>query len=294
MSDDLASQLREMLSLEPTLRPVDRRVLESLLLSPRPATARDLSRVAKANAQAVYTVLDRLEERGLVIRSAGVRIRLFQTAHPSTVLQELVDPARRLSDLAVKVEEPLRRLYEAREAPGLTFGRESTSSTTSLNASLSSLLDLLRVAREEVWVVGSDDPWVSRSRAIQSELVSRCRPPGRIAVRLLVRKPINNPARSRTLQHLRQAGAEIRFSDAFSTTMVIVDRRFVVAQSATERTQRPAPISYLRIDAPQLAADIVRSCEGEWARSGGFNGRTVAHRPRAASPKSGFSPRGRT
>ena len=266
MDEDLVNQLREMLSLDPTLRPVDRRVLESLLLSPRPSTARELSRVAKTNAQSVYNVLDRLEERGLVIRSAGVRIRLFQTAHPSALLQELIDPGRKLSDLASKVEGPLRRLYEAREAPSLTFHRESASTTVSLTASLSSLLDLIRTARQEVWVVGSDDPWVSRSRAIQSELASRCRSPDKISVRLLVRKPAHDPSRSHALDQLRRAGAEIRFTDSFLATMSIVDRRFVVLRSAPGAAGGRPPTAYSRLDAPELAADIVRVCEQEWTR----------------------------
>lgn len=266
MEGELVDELREMLSLDPTLRPVDRRVLESLLLSPRPSTARELSRVAKTNAQSVYGVLDRLEERGLVVRSAGIRIRVFQTTHPSALLQELSDPGRKLADLASKVEGPLRRLYEAREAPNGHLHRDSASATASLTAGLSSLLDLIRTARKEVWIVGSDDPWLSRSTAIQSELATRCRSPDAISIRILVRKPAHDPPRSLVLDRLRRAGAEVRYTDSFLSTMAITDRRFVVLRSASEIADRHSPTSYARLDAPELAADLVRICEEEWQR----------------------------
>lgn len=266
MGDDLANQLNELLSLDATLRPADRRVLESLLLTPRPATARELSRVAQTNPQSVYNVLDRLEERGLVIRSAGLRVRCFEAAHPSVLLQELVDPGRRLLDLASKVEEPLRRLYEARTVPPPLPRRASAGSSASLTANLSSLLDLIRTAREEIWVVGSEDPWVSRSRAIESELARRCRRADRISVRLLVRRPVGSPSRTHALNRLRRAGAGIRFSEAFRTTMTVVDRRHVMLRSDADPDPVHPPTSYSRLDSPELAADMVRACEREWRR----------------------------
>jgi len=279
--------VRQLLALDRSLTPSDRKVLERLLLHPEPHSARELARSTGSNVQSLYVALDRLERRGLVLRDRLSSGMTFRAGHPSAVIHELMRDSRKASELAVKVEEPLRRMHEGENSGKVARLSERAFMTSSLTACLGAMLHQMRSVRSEVWIVGSESPWCSVSPAFEAELLGRgIHSPGAV-VRVLVRDARGDPDRLAVLQRLRAGGVPVRFSDLFSTPMVLLDQRWLFAQTGdrTDGATSPEPL-FLQLDAPDLVADIAQSCANAWPKSPG----TLVEGVSLGRRMEGFSP----
>jgi hypothetical protein len=253
--------VRDLLAQDRSLSPTERKVLEVLLLHPPPTTARDLSRATGTNLQALYGALERLTSRGLAVAERTGTTARFRVAHPSVVLQALVEPGVRASELARQLEAPLRGLYEQDDLSGLEDVSTHARSTSSPTAAASWLMDLVGSASSEVWILGNDAPWFASGAALEAELQkSGDRSPGR-QVRLLVPAPPPDEPPSDRHGRLKRSGVDVRYSGRFASPAVVVDRRWMMIQSGTEG--RPRPV-YLRLEAPALCQDLVVAAEEAW------------------------------
>jgi sugar-specific transcriptional regulator TrmB len=280
--------VRQFLALDRSLTSSDRKVLEHLLLHPHAASVRELARATGSNVQSLYTALDRLEQRGLLLRERGAAGMTFRACHPSAVIHELLRDSRQAGELAVKVEEPLRRIHEGDAAEVASRAADRAFVTGSLTACLGSMLHQMRSVRNEVWIIGSESPWCSVSPALESELVGRGSAGSGAVVRVLVRDARGEPDRQAVLRRLRAAGVPVRYSELFSTPMVLLDQRWLFAQMGSgEPNSGTGETHFLRLDAPELVADLARSCAQAWSRgSPGSDEGTVAGRG-----TEGFAPR---
>ena len=265
--EEIPAAVNELLAIDRTLHPSDRAVLSTLLVNPRPATARDLSRTTRTNLHALYTALDRLESRGLVVRHEGGRTRTYRVAHPSVVLQELSQPWKRAEDLATGLEEPLRTLYEMGEVRLTSSRTDRVGFTSSLPSCLSALVDRLRTATGDVWFLGSEQPWIGHSGAIESQLLLRRQGADPPRVRFLLRRADSTSARARQHQRFRRAGLEVRNSDLWSSSAVVIDRRWLFVEAAHEGKPGRTGTHYVWLEAPTLCQDIVRSSEAAWSQA---------------------------
>jgi sugar-specific transcriptional regulator TrmB len=267
--------VRRFLELDRSLTPSERKVLERLLLRPEPASVRELAHGTGTNAQSLYVALERLEQRGLILRDRTSTGMTFRAGHPSAVLEELLGSWREAGELARRLEEPLRRLHEEREGIRSDSSTDRTFVTASLTACLGAMLHRTRAVRSEIWVVGRETAWWNASRALERELIAAVRSPAAPAVRLLIPAPRDDPVRLPVLLRLRAGGVSVRFSDLFLTPMVLFDRSAVFLRTGTleEPEPRTDPL-YVRLDAPELVADIARSCVAAWPRAVALNGET--------------------
>ncbi|MCI4351156.1 MAG: winged helix-turn-helix transcriptional regulator [Thermoplasmata archaeon] len=266
-TDEVAAQVRELLALDRSLNPSDRKVLECLLLEPGPMTARELARRTRCSVPALYLALDRLESRGVILRDRRASHTTFRAAHPSAVLHELLDPWRRAGDIAGRIEAPLRQLHEIRGESAPTDDPKGATVTTSLTSCLSALLGHVHSVRSEIWVIGSEAPWLTHSPLVERELISKSASPPGVRVRLLVRKPPASSDEARRLRQLQEHGVEVRYSGKFATPAVVVDRRWLFLQNALPPERNSGTASYVQLDAPTLCADLAASSEETWARS---------------------------
>lgn len=261
------ASLRELLALNRSLQPTDRRLLEALMLHPAAAPARQLARLARTNVQSVYVALDRLEARGLVLRERRSSGMVFRAAHPTAVIHELLADGRRATALAERVELPLRRLHESESERSSSPDDSRAFVTGSLTACLGTLLTQLRTVRSEVWLAGSESPWCSASTAVEQELakLQQRLPPG--SVRALVPPPVDDPARESDLTRLARVGVAIRYTRLFTTPMLVLDRRWMFFRASSEPNGATAPRNaYVRLDAPDLAVDLVAGFLDSWAK----------------------------
>lgn len=262
---ETSEALRQFLVLDRTLAPSDRKVLERLLLDPSPATVRELARGTGTNVQSLYVALERLERRGLILRERTGPGMTFRAGHPSAVIQELMGSWREASELARKVEEPLRRLHEERRAAPAASVSDRMFVTPSLTACLGSMLHRLRSVRSEVWVVADESVWWTSSRALERELLAVAQSAPAPTVRLLVREPEPDSDRRAALHRLRAGGVAVRFSELFSAPMVLLDRRTLYTRMAPE-PEGLASGAFLRLEAPELVADLSRQCSVTWPK----------------------------
>ncbi len=268
---EIQRPLRELLELDASLSSTDAKVLEHLLLDPRPTVAREISRATRTNLQGLYGSLDRLVARGLVARAEGPSSMTFRVANPRVVLHELLAPYSRARELADELEGPLRTLYEAR--PGTRPNSTGDSLTTSSTATASSwLLDRLSSGAKEVWIVGLETPWFGRSPALESELAARSNPESGGGVRLLVPPPDGDDPRAARHARLIRSGMEVRYSPRFSSPAVIIDRQWMLVRSRAASTRGGTDAAFLRLETPELCADIATAAEEEWARTSGSTG----------------------
>ncbi len=279
-SRETPESLRRFLELDRSLTSSDRKVLEQLLLRPEPVSVRELARLTATNAQSLYVALERLERRGLILRERTTAGMTFRAGHPSAVLHELLGAWREAGELARGLEEPLRRLHEEREGLRGGSGEERTFVTGSLTACVGALLHRIRSVRSEIWVVGLETAWWNSSRAFERELVATVRQPSAPTVRLLIPGPRDDAARLPALQRLRAGAVGVRFSDLFSAPTVLFDRRtlFVRVGGPREPGER-AETGYIRLEAPELGADLARSYAAAWPRA-----TPLAAEPRVALP----------
>jgi predicted transcriptional regulator len=267
-TDELAPQVRELLALDRSLNPSDRKVLECLLLEPEPTTARELARRTRCSVQALYLALDRLENRGVVLRERRAAVTTFRAAHPSAVIHELLGSLRKAGDIAERIESSLRELHEERVDRGPARPPSGATVTTSLTSCLSSLLGHIHGVTSEVWVIGSEAPWLTHSPLFERELISKSAGRPAVRVRLLVRKPPPSSEEARRLRSLKERGLEVRYSTRFATPAVVVDRRWLFLENAA--SDRGANrVSYLQLESPGLCADLVASSEETWSRASG-------------------------
>ncbi|MCI4330694.1 MAG: hypothetical protein L3K19_02460 [Thermoplasmata archaeon] len=296
-STGIVRSLHELLELDPSLSSTDAKVLEVLMLEPRPFSAREISRSTRTNLQGLYSSLERLVARGLVARADGSPAMTFLAANPKVVLHELLGPFRRARELVEELEGPLRILYGSpgRSArPHVSSGPTSTGSSA---AATSWLLDRLAIGRQEVWFLGSETPWFGPSLAVESELAIDPPDGRRGAVRLLVRSPPKDDPRR--LQHgrLRREGVEVRYSPRFSTPAVIIDRAWMLMRSGAISAGAGGNGAYVRLETPELCADLADAAEQEWQRSPDPTGREEVRRrptpdrPSEGSPRRGPDPR---
>lgn len=263
----VARPLRELLEGDRSLSATDARILERLLTEPRPTTARELGRAIHGNVQALYGSLDRLVERGLVQRvDAGSPAR-FRPAHPSVVLHELLAPWVRARELVEELEAPLQALYEAAAVTPGPASDGGSQATTSPATAATWLLDHLGPTHREVWVVGSELPWLGRIPALDARLGSRPPPSGLPEVRLLVEPPGDDVERRSHHARLLRAGVAVRYSSRFRSPAVIVDRRWMVLRSEGGSPARPG--RFVRLESPELCADLASLADDEWGRAAG-------------------------
>jgi hypothetical protein len=268
-STTIARPLHELLELDPSLSSTDAKVLETLLLDPHTATAREISRATHTNLQSLYGALDRLVGRGLVAKTRGSAAMTFRAANPRVILNELLAPFERARELVAELEEPLRTLYESGEIGGAAHPPAESMSTGSRAAASSWLLDRLSGAAEEVWFLGSETLWFGQSPALESELEARLHNGRRLGVRLLVQAPGPDDPRLRHHVRLRRSGVEVRYSPRFSAPAVIVDRRWILLRSAAAVPTQRTPGSYYRLETPELCSDLADAAEEEWQRLAG-------------------------
>ena len=263
---ELAHDVRELLAINPQLSSSDRKILETLLLTRHPLTARELSRGTRSNLQALYGALDGLEARGLVVRERHATVMTFRIAHPSVVLDEILGPWKRGKELAVGIEGPLRDLYESPVAPPPSRSSSSHAmATDSLTAASSWLIERLRSSEAEIWFFGTEEPWFQHSPRIESELATKKASCRDLKVRLLVRAPNGDERRRAHHSRLRTAGLDVRYSPRFEAPAVVVDRSSMFLRT-TSRSPGSGPV-YVRLEAADLCGDWISAGEREWTRS---------------------------
>jgi hypothetical protein len=230
-------------------------------------TARDLARRTRCSVPALYLAMDRLEMRGVILRERRGSATTFRAAHPSAVLHELLDSWRKAGDIAGRIEAPLRHLHEVRGQNAPAEDGNGATVTTSLTSCLSSLLGHVHSVTSEIWVIGSEAPWLTHSPLVERELISKSNTPPAIKVRLLVRKPPASSEGAARLRRLRERGLQIRYSGRFATPAVVVDRRWLFLQNLADPERPASTASYIQLDAPTLCADLAANSEEQWARA---------------------------
>ncbi|MCI4347476.1 MAG: hypothetical protein L3J97_02510 [Thermoplasmata archaeon] len=263
-SAELGSCVRELLTLDRSLGRSDKKVLEQLLLTGQPFTARQLGRESQTNPQALYPVLERLVRRGLVVPANSGGVRLFRTAHPSALIEELLTPAQRMRDLATGIEPSLRRIYEGgpTESP-LDVSRLAVS-TSSLTGCLSALIDAIRAVQDSVWVVGPLPAWLSHTPVITTELARAMRG-GSPQIRIMSPAPGSDGIGLRILGVLRSAGIVVRYSERFQTPMILVDELHLFVQTNGASGSHRRPTAYLHVTAPELGHDLAQTIDEAWS-----------------------------
>jgi hypothetical protein len=268
VASTIAAPLRELLTLDRSLSPSERKLLESLLLEPGGATARELARRTGTNAQGLYVAIDRLIGRGLVVREPRGGVASFRSTHPSAVLRALLEPGRRAFVLADALEGPLSELHRARapEPSGPPTGgvAATTSSTT---AASGWLVELLGSAAGEVWFLGDESPWFPADRRIEKALTLRRDASPGLQVRMLVPPASANDERADRHQGLVAEGVALRYSARFTAPTVIVDRRWLVIGSSSTADARSGGRTFVKIDSPDLCRDLLRAGQDAWARA---------------------------
>jgi hypothetical protein len=280
----VGQQLRQLLELDRSLSPTERKVLEVLLLRPPATTARDLSRATATNLQALYTALDRLAERGLVTSEKSGASTRFRVAHPSVVLHALVEPGVRAATLAQELEAPLRTFYERDDQDGFEEPGREARATRSMTAASSWLMDLVASAGSEIWFLGDEAPWFAASSALEGELAKRRGSSVPVQIRFLSSAEPNGRGSARSDRHLRlqRAGAELRRSPRFRSPTVVIDQRWMIVESESAKGGRTV---YLRLEAPNLCRDLIAVAETAWREADVPAGRAVAlGRPAAPIP----------
>ncbi|MCI4370264.1 MAG: hypothetical protein L3J81_02915 [Thermoplasmata archaeon] len=263
-----ATSLRNLLELDRTLSPSDRKVLEVLLLRGSHLSARELSRGTGTNLQALYGALDRLEARGFVARERNGGSTQFRSAHPSVILHSLLEPGKRAAALAGEVEADLRRIYEGGDGAAAEPSERHATTTASPTAASSWLLDLIGGAVGEVWFLGDESPWFLPGASLEGEIASRGRLRKGVQVRMLVPPPTGGAPERPHLDRLERAGVDVRYSRQFIAPAVIVDRRWLLLRSGTSAgTGKGRPV-YLRLDSPDLCRDLLSAGQDAWSRSG--------------------------
>ncbi|MCI4321218.1 MAG: MarR family transcriptional regulator [Thermoplasmata archaeon] len=298
----IAASVRLLLELDRSLSPSDRKLLEVLMLRPGPTSARELSRRAGTNLQALYGALDRMEARGFVVRQRAGSSTSFRSSHPSVILHALVEPGRKAAALAGELEQPLARLYASGGLEESIAAPQPASTTSSPAAAASWLMDLVGGAVREIWFLGNETPWFDPAPALEGEIAKRQGAPHAVNVRLLVPPP--EPDGDRAPQHARleRAGATVRYSAQFAAPTVIVDRRWLMLRSGTSGGARTGSPVYVRIDSPDLCRDLLNAGEAAWEQSknGGspaglsLRAPETARRRRAAPPPAPDRLSGRT
>ncbi len=205
-----ATSLRNLLELDRTLSPSDRKVLEVLLLRGSHLSARELSRGTGTNLQALYGALDRLEARGFVARERNGGSTQFRSAHPSVILHSLLEPGKRAAALAGEVEADLRRIYEGGDGAAAEPSERHATTTASPTAASSWLLDLIGGAVGEVWFLGDESPWFLPGASLEGEIASRGRLRKGVQVRMLVPPPTGGAPERPHLDRLERAGVDVR------------------------------------------------------------------------------------
>lgn len=266
-----AESVRELLALDLSLAPSDRRILERVLLEPTAVSARELARCTGANPQSLYVALDRLERRGLIVRErAGAGTR-FRSGHPSAVLFELLRAARRAGELAERIEVPLRRIHESRTAPAETTEPDRAQVATSLTASIGAALQRAAAVRSEVWVIGDERPWVGSSSALEQMLLGRTAQGSGVEARVLVRPANGDLRRHDHLVRLASDGVRVRTAALPGPPMLLLDRRWAFVRTATPGSARGAEHLYFHLDAPDLVEELVRGYASAWSRAEEFS-----------------------
>jgi DNA-binding MarR family transcriptional regulator len=257
----IGRELRELLALDRSLSPTDRKVLELLLLHPPPVPVRELSRATGTNLQALYGSIDRLHRRGLIVALRNGPTRRFRVAHPSVVLRTLLEPGERATAIAGRIEGSLRLLYERDDREPVSDSSRHARATASATAATSWLMDLLGAPGAEVWFLGNEDPWFSAGSALESELEQRRRAPDGPTVRVLVRPATGAEARRVRHDRLRRSGTAVRYSNRIQGSTVVVDRHWLMHLNPTPGTGRPV---YLQLEAPELCRDLLVLAEEIW------------------------------
>ncbi|MCI4327583.1 MAG: hypothetical protein L3K16_08150 [Thermoplasmata archaeon] len=284
---DAGSSLRNLLELDRSLSPSDRKILEVLLLRGSELSARDLSRATGTNLQALYGALDRLELRGFVTRDRRGGSTQFRSAHPSVILHSLLEPGKRAAALAGHLESDLRRIYEGGDPDGADPRERHATSTASLTAASSWLHDLIGRAVGEVWFLGDESPWFVPGASLEGEIAARGGFENGVQVRMLVPPPSAMDPDRAHLDRLGRAGVDVRYSRQFNAATVIVDRRWLLLRSGTsEAGGRGRPV-YLRLDSPDLCRDLLSVGQDVWSRS---STREATERRRADGPRSSPGP----
>ncbi|MFI5414722.1 MAG: hypothetical protein ACHQ16_03530, partial [Candidatus Lutacidiplasmatales archaeon] len=229
----IGTSVRTLLELDRSLSPSDRKLLEVLLLRPGPTSARELSRRAGTNLQALYGALDRMEARGFVVRQRAGASTSFRCSHPSVILHALVEPGRRAAAHASELEQPLARLYASGGSEESIAAPQPATTTSSAAAAASWLLDLGGGAVRGLWFGGPEPSWFDPAPALEGEIAKRQGAPHGVDVRLLVPPPEPDGERAPQHQRLQRAGAAVRYSARFAAPTVIVDRRWLMLRSGT-------------------------------------------------------------
>ncbi|HKV89758.1 MAG TPA: hypothetical protein VJQ43_01000 [Thermoplasmata archaeon] len=276
--------VRSLLELDRTLSPSDRKLLEVLLLRPGPTSARELSRRAGTNLQALYGALDRLEQRGFVVRDRHGAATTFRSTHPSVILHSLVEPGRKAAELAAELERPLGRLYESGGPEPETESPQPAASTASPAAASSWLIDLVGRATGDIWFLGNEAPWFAPAPSLEREIARRRELPHAVQVRMLVPPPQLDDPRSTHHERLQAAGVEVRYSVRFAAPAVIVDRRWLMLRTGSAGPGRRSGASYIRLESPELCQDLLGAGEDAWSRSAA---RATPHSGAGASAERG-------
>lgn len=266
------STIERILSLDPTLRDDERKALAVLLISGGWAKFAEVASEAGITRGAIYDVIRRLEERDLVVTDQGPgEAKQVRTNDPRLLLPSLTAHAqvaqRKADDLASAfgaIQDRLTGIYDKPGGRGPIGPAEHVHFTRSANSSMGRLLRLVKEASREVWVLGSEAPWIAPNSPLLSELMSRAMAPGHLKVRFLVARPGADARRVSVLDGFRGSAVEVRISDTRIGPYVVVDTRTLFLYQSIEGQLTSG--YYIDVVAPALCTDIVMLAGREWEK----------------------------
>lgn len=264
---EVRQRVHQLLELDGTLTPNERKVLELLLLKGYALSAKEIGAETKTNSRSLYPALERLEKRGLIDLVPPFSVKTYRVVHPVALLIELARPATGLIGIAENLRGELTEIYENAEAGVQEDQSDYAAATFSHSASMSSVLVRLKEAQEEIWILGPEVGWMVHTGMMRSEILAKAQSPASVKVRVMVNDPLTDIAKKRAVDQLRAPGVEVRYSSCFATPMIIVDKEFLFLQTRRAAGTTDTPFAYVRVHASELCRDLRRICEDEWNRA---------------------------
>ena len=260
-------RIRQLLDLDSSLTPNERKVLELLLIKGYQLSAKDIGSETNTNPRSLYPALEKLEKRGLVVRVPSSGQKTYRVVHPVACLIEFAKKANSVIGITEELRGELTEIYESAEAGAQDDESEYASATFSPSASMSSVLIRLKEAQEEIWILGPEIGWMVHTGMMKSEILAKAQPPASVKVRVMVNDPTGDEAKKKAVEQLRAPGVEVRYSSNFAAPMIIVDKEYLFLQMKRAAGATDAPFAYARIHASELCRDLRRVCEEEWSRA---------------------------
>src|SRR2546422_425306 len=263
---EVRGRVRQLLDLDYSLTPNERKVLELLLVKGYALSAKEIGLQTNTNSRSLYPALEKLEQRGLVVRVPSGGVKTYRVVHPVALLMELAKPATSVIGIAEELRGELTEIYESAEAGVQEDESDYAAATFSQSASISSVLVRLKEAQEEIWILGPDVGWMVHTGMMRSEILAKAKPPASVKVRVMVSDPAADEEKRKAIDQLRVPGVEVQYSSSFATPMIIIDKEHLFLQTRRAVGATDAPLAYVRIHSSELCRDLRRVCELEWTK----------------------------